>query len=465
VLRPTAGASFVRAEGHVKHRHGTDDAGRRPVDEARPAGLAGAPLLHSTGASTEVRPQPADHEGHRELELHEDHEHGEGAYPAREAPERPMRIALVISSLSGGGAERVLSTLAGYWARGGHDVTVVTVGSRETDVYALGAGVRRVTLDLARPSRHVVEALVRSSRRVFALRRALVRLEPDVVVSFIASANVLSLLATSGTGVSVVVCERTDPRRHRIGMPRAALRRLLYPRAAGLVVQTESLASWGRDLCSRVHVIPNFVERPHISADPGNDRGGLRLMAMGSLRPEKGFDLLIEAFARIAASHPQWSLTILGDGPERLRLDALVASARLQDRVSMPGRTSEPWRHLAAAHAFALSSRREGFPNALLEAMASGLPVVAFDCPSGPAEIIEHGRNGLLVEAGDVSRLAAALDRIMSSPEERARIGESAREIAVRLAPERILPRWDAVVLRVGGDRTSRNSQGRRAGR
>ncbi len=112
----------------------------------------------------------------------------------------------------------------------------------------------------------------------------------------------------------------------------------------------------------------------------------------------------------------------------------------------MPGRMADPVPYLAAAHAFVLSSRREGFPNALLEAMACGLPVVAFDCPSGPADVIEHGRNGLLVQAGDVPRLGAALERMMSSPAERARMGESARDVVVRLAPERVLPLWDAVV-------------------
>ncbi len=366
------------------------------------------------------------------------------------ARERPAGIALVITSLSGGGAERVASTLAKYWARAGHDVSVVTLASRQTDIYELGPRVRRVTLNLVHPSRHVVEGLVRSSRRVLALRRALARLQPDVVVSFMPSTNVVSLLAVSGTGVPVVVCERTDPRHQRIKTPWAALRRLLYPRASALVVQTETVAGWAREFCPRVHVIPNSVERPPTSAMPGIDRGPLRLIAMGSLRPEKGFDLLIEAFARVAASHPAWSLTILGEGPERARLEALVRMSRLQDRVSMPGRMAEPVPYLAAAHAFALSSRREGFPNALLEAMACGLPVVAFDCPSGPADVVEHGRNGLLVEAGDVPRLAAALDWIMSSPAERARMGERARDVAIQLAPERVLPLWDAVVAPVG---------------
>jgi glycosyltransferase involved in cell wall biosynthesis len=362
----------------------------------------------------------------------------------------PAAIALVITSLSGGGAERVLSTLARYWARAGHDVSVVTLADPREDVYELGPGVRRVPLDLVAPSRHVVAGLVRSSRRILVLRRTLARLRPDVVVSFMAATNVVSLLASSGTRARVVVCERSDPRSQPTRTAWAALRRLLYPRAAALIVQTESVARWARGLCPRVHVIPNSVERPPATASPGIDRGPLRLMAVGSLRPEKGFDLLIAAFARVAAGHPQWGLTILGEGPERSHLEALVIRSRLEARVSMPGRTAEPSRHLAAAHAFALSSRREGFPNALLEAMACGLPVVAFDCPSGPAEIVEHGRNGLLVQAGDVSGLAAALDQLMSSPAERARLGESARDVAARLAPDRVLPLWDAVLRAVG---------------
>lgn len=170
---------------------------------------------------------------------------------------------------------------------------------------------------------------------------------------------------------------------------------------------------------------------------------------MGRLAPEKGFDLLLEAYARIAGSHPGWSLTILGEGPERRRLESIVRAFGLAGRVSMPGRIEDPQGQLADAHAFALPSRYEGFPNALLEAMACGLPVVAFDCPSGPAEIVTHDRSGLLVPAGDVSGFATALSRVMGSAADRVRLGRSAREVVVRFAPDSVLDRWSRVLSEV----------------
>lgn len=373
--------------------------------------------------------------------------------PAREAPgARPMRVAVVISSLSGGGAERAASALARYWARAEREVAVITLGSGEDDAYALPAEVQREALGLLRPSRSALEGALQASRRIVALRRALERARPDVVVSFMTTTNVLALLAAARTAAPVLVCERSDPRHEPLERSWAALRRLLYPRAAAVVVQTESVAGWARAFCPRVHVIPNFVERPSRTASPGDDGGPKRLLAMGRLGPEKGFDLLVDAFGRVAAAHPDWSLTILGEGRERARLEALVASRGLQGRVTLPGRVADPGPHLAAAHAFALSSRCEGFPNALLEAMACGVPVVSFDCPSGPADIVVHGENGLLVPAGDVAGLAAALGHLMRSSAERTRMGRSARDIAVALSPERVLTRWSAALRAARGD-------------
>ncbi|HZZ83179.1 MAG TPA: glycosyltransferase family 4 protein [Anaeromyxobacteraceae bacterium] len=360
------------------------------------------------------------------------------------AAQRP--IACVISSLSGGGAERILSGLANRWARAGRPVTLITLDSTQSDVYPLHPATGRVALGLLRPSRGWAEGLTQSARRVVALRRALLRLRPAAVVSFMGATNVLSLMATARTGLPVFVCERTDPRAQREGGIWSMLRRALYPRAEGVVVQTESLACWARSFCARVHVIPNFVELPSATAVPGARRGPRRLISVGRLGPEKGFDLLIEAFARVAPGHPDWSLVILGEGSERARLTSLVDRLGLGPRVWMPGRVADPVPHLAAAHAFALSSRREGFPNALLEAMACGLPTVAFDCQSGPAEIIAHGRDGLLVQAGDVAGFASALDELMSNPAERERLGRNARDIAVRLSPERVGLAWDALL-------------------
>jgi GalNAc-alpha-(1->4)-GalNAc-alpha-(1->3)-diNAcBac-PP-undecaprenol alpha-1,4-N-acetyl-D-galactosaminyltransferase len=360
----------------------------------------------------------------------------------------PRSVALVLPTLGGGGAERVATSLAGAWRRAGHDVTVVTIGGKDLDVYTLDPGVRRVALDLLGDSRHLREALARGTRRVLALRRAFAERRHDVVVSFCGTTNVLTLVASTGTGLPVFVCERTDPRAEADAPRRrawTALRRALYPRAAGVVVQTEGVAAWARTFCPRVRVIPNFVQRPSRYATPDPD-GPKRLLALGRLAPEKGFDLLVEAFGRVAGAHPEWSLTIAGEGRERARLDSRIRALRLEGRILLPGRVADPLRFLATGQAFALPSRREGFPNALLEAMACGLAVVAFDCRSGPGEIVVPGRNGLLVPDGDVAALAAALDRVMGNGTLRAEIGRCARDIATTLAPDRVLVAWNALL-------------------
>ncbi len=340
------------------------------------------------------------------------------------------------------------SLLATRWVAEGREVTVVTLSAAEAHAYPLPQEARRVSLGVTGVSKNRLAGLFRALGRVRALRRALGAIRPEAVVSFGDRTNVLAVLAALGSGVPVHVSERTDPRKAPNGWPWRVLRRLVYPLAATVIVQTASVAAWARARFRRVSIIPNFVVVPLLAARPGASHGERTLIALGRLERVKGFDLLCRAFASVAPRHPDWRLTIVGEGRERGALEALVAELGLGGRISLPGRAADPVPHLAAAHAFALSSRREGFPNALLEAMAAGLPPVAFDCDSGPAEIITHAENGLLVPAGDVAALAAALDRLFGDDLERDRMGRAACEVSERFAPERVLALWSALLAR-----------------
>jgi glycosyltransferase involved in cell wall biosynthesis len=356
-----------------------------------------------------------------------------------------MRIALVISSLSAGGAERVMSRMATYWARHGHDVTLVTLDGAETDHFRIDPAVRRVPLGLLSRSASVWESAVTNLRRLHRLRREVKRTKPDVIVSFIEKMNILTLLATIGCRVPVVVSERTDPSRHYIGWLIELLRRGTYRRAAALVVQTETVAGWARTVvgASRIHVIPNPVANasPRMTR-PRSDR---LVLGVGRLVGVKGFDLLIRAFAACAARHPEWSLRIVGEGPERRYLAHLGNELGLNGRLQLPGRM-EVSTVLPQGDLFVLSSQYEGFPNALLEAMAVGLPVISFDCPSGPRHIVRHRIDGLLVPPDDINALTAALDELMSNDKIRRELGRRAREVQVRFAEDSIMTRWDELL-------------------
>ncbi len=363
-----------------------------------------------------------------------------------------MRILLLIYSLAMGGAERVAVTLARHWTESGKKVTIVTFEPVDFDFYVLPPGVERQVIRLfwpLNPSKNLAQKFGNWWRKFLMLRHGLLDLKPNVVVSFMDVTNILAVASLCGSGVPVIVSERTDPRYHFIERKWGWLRRVLYPRAAAVVVQTEAVAGWAREFvpAEKVWVIPNPVREMR---GVGEKERRPVVAAMGRLDRQKGFDLLLRAWALVAGRYPGWRLWILGDGPERGNLEGLCAELGLLGQVDFLGRVADPEEVLSGCELFVLSSRYEGFPNALLEAMALGLPVVSFDCPSGPGEIVRDGVDGYLVPLGDVGALAEAMGRLMGDEAGRRRMGERAREVRERFSLERIMGRWEELLEKVG---------------
>lgn len=361
---------------------------------------------------------------------------------------KPTRVALVIGSLDPGGAERVMALLANHWATNGQPVVLVTFGTpRDPDFFGVHEEVERVYLDVFRIVRNPIKGF-NTLRQIVVLRRALKRAAPDTVISFIVKTNLLTLLATRGLGFPVIVSDRLDPRAHPLSLAWRILRRLLYPRATHVVAQTQTALSFYPDrIRHRGRVIPNPIPEPPSRGPAGGPQvTGPRIVALGRLHPQKGFDLLLRAFNEVLPRHPDWSLEIWGEGPERSALEGLVHDLSLKSSVRLPGLTTAPYDVLRSADLFVLSSRREGFPNALCEAMACGLPVVSFDCPSGPREIIRDGIDGLLVPPEDAQELARAMDRLMSDPEQRGWLASRAPEVLDRFSIDGVMATWDRLL-------------------
>ena len=360
-----------------------------------------------------------------------------------------MNILLVISSLNGGGAERVMSLMANYWADAGHRVTLVTLGGTGDDFYQLSSSVSRIGLDLLRESGHVLVALRNNLRRITTLRRTIKEVRPDVVISFMDIANILTILASIGSPATIIISERTDPRFSQIRRIWSWLRDFSYRYADVLVVQTFTVHNWAKSRFKncRIEVIPNPVIVPFGIRELSPSRPLEKVViAVGRLVRLKGFDILIEAFSQCVENRLEWRLVILGEGPEREALEKLVHERNFVDRVELPGRVQDVFPILSKAALFVLSSRYEGFPNALIEAMACGLPVIATDCPSGPAEIITNGVDGVLVPIEDVHAMAEAMGRLMDSNELRAHLASAAVNIRKRLSIHEVMRKWDALL-------------------
>jgi glycosyltransferase involved in cell wall biosynthesis len=229
----------------------------------------------------------------------------------------------------------------------------------------------------------------------------------------------------------------------------AAAIRESYPKLDALVVLTAGdLRSYEEIFpgTPRLAQIPNAV--PELGGGPSPLTAKV-VLAAGRLKPQKGFDRLIPAFAHVVRRHPDWELHIAGAGPKRALLQELVKSFELNGSVKLMGSVSALGDEMEKASVFALSSRFEGFPMVLLEAMSKGLPIVSFDCPTGPRELIEEGHDGMLVANGDVDALGGAMLELIEDEEMRRRYGAAAREKARGYEMSAIGPRWDRLLAQV----------------
>ena len=354
------------------------------------------------------------------------------------------RIAFHLNCLEQGGAERVVTNLAHQFYAEGYEVFIATEWFGENE-FQIDEGIQRVHVGLTEEDKRQSRA-VQIVRRVTHLRQFVKKYQPDVLIAFAQKANYRALMATVGMKVPVIISIRTDPVGHYDSLADKIQIPLLFPRAAGCVFQTQGQKEFFPEGTQRKsRIILNPINDKYIGV-PRPEKRTKTVVQSGRLVDFKNQLMLIRAFVKVHEKHPDYDLKIYGgdsfDGTKEL-LEALIAEKHAESFVTLMGASDELEKVLNDAAVYAFSSDWEGLPNALLEAMALGLPIVATDCPcGGPRTVMQDGYNGLLVPVKDEDAMAAGICRLIENPEEAERLGENARKIAEIANGQAVFEQW-----------------------
>jgi glycosyltransferase involved in cell wall biosynthesis len=363
----------------------------------------------------------------------------------------PSRIELIIHGLSGGGSERQMACLANDLAKKSK-VRLTTLASANDDRYRLDIRVERHGLGLVSTKGGWLRGPLGNRQRIHRLRQDAMSWGAQVAVSFCDSTNILSLTALASS-IPVIISERSDPRKQKLSLPWEWLRRIQYPRATRCVVQTDDLKehfqrTLFRKAPSKVITIPSAIEVPDLDFDGWIQERATRdrfiCLYMGRFSPEKRIDRILHAWSHLAAKHANWTLKLVGDGPERNRLQSIAKASIPAGSVQWEPWTTDAWKEWREADLFTLTSEYEGFPQSVLEGMTAGLPSVVTNCSPALQTLYRDSQSGLLVESEE--ELVSGLNRLMSSKRERQSMGSEARRAAYPFHWQNVAPKWDDVI-------------------
>ena len=371
-----------------------------------------------------------------------------------------MRITIVIAGLGGGGAERVAVNLANAWSIRDYRPTLLTISQNTIPpAYTIDDGVEMRDVGWPRRTREyelnamnvapIMRGLQSNDSNVLmtdlqmlsALRFAILKTEPDVVVSFITQTNVRVLAALHESKLPVIVCEVTDARRlYMRDWPRP--RDMFYRHAAHVVATDPVIAEWFADRGARATSIHNPLVAP-AARIPSNRNSRKRVITLSRMSSEKRVEWIVRAFAAVAERYPDWDLEIYGNGAQRNFLEHLAEDLAPPGRIRICGFSQDAFGVLSGADVYVSASWIEGFGNSIWEALACGVPVIAIDAGPSIPRLVRHEVDGLVVTDNSVAGLTAALERVMANESERKEFASHAPSVVERFSMQAALQQWD----------------------
>lgn len=339
------------------------------------------------------------------------------------------KVAIFIPTLNRGGAERVTVRLSGYIVEKGYRCEIITFSKSSEEEYMVPDGVERFCI---------------GGSNVLKLRKAIKESHADILLIMDTPICVFAIPACIGLSIKTVVSERSAPGQFEGKNITRIVSRFLMRFADGYVFQTDEVKRYySKKLKGKGEVIPNPIQTDELPRPYENIEREKKIVSVGRLVPFKNHKMLIEAFSAICKDYPDYSLTIFGEGELRRELEKVIMQNQLEDRIQMPGNQSDILPLIRSASLFVMPSNYEGMPNALIEAMAVGLPCISTDCPSGGAgSLIKSGKNGVLIPVGDKEALINALRDLLDNPIKAESLGREALSIRKTLNIERVGKMW-----------------------
>lgn len=353
-----------------------------------------------------------------------------------------MNITIFISGVTGGGAEKVACSLASYLVNQEHQVELVTMLDEEA-TYPIDSKVSRFSLLKYNERKGFV---FNNTLRLLRLVRYLICRKPDTYLVMLPTNTITLLSMRFLTSSKIIAAERANPASYIFSTQNKLIK--IAHKADGWVFQTKEQKNWYNEKCNlkSTIIIPNAINSDVLMPEYKGIREKI-IVTAGRLTDQKNHLLLINAFSRIAKKYDDFMLVIYGEGPNRDVLTDRINELELTGRVLIPGYSPDILQNIRRASLFVLTSDYEGMPNALMEAMALGLPCISTDCDGGGAKfLIENKENGLLVPKGDVIALANAMQTVLSDSDKAKKLGLEAAKIQKKLAPEVIYGKWEEFI-------------------